>query len=88
MKIIEMAEATAPLAEYASEVMNEPVIVMAEGKPVAALVPLENADMETISLSTNQEFLSLIERSRARQHKEGGLSSSEMRRRLDLTESR
>jgi hypothetical protein len=35
-----------------------------------------------ISLSTNEEFISLIERSRARHEKEGGISSEEMRRRF------
>ncbi|GFP20502.1 hypothetical protein HKBW3S03_02005, partial [Candidatus Hakubella thermalkaliphila] len=43
-----------------------------------------NADMETVSLSTNPQFLALIERSRARQQAEGGISSEEMRRRLGL----
>ena len=31
---------------------------------VAALVPIHNADRETVKLSTNAEFLALIERSR------------------------
>jgi hypothetical protein len=37
--------------------------------------------METVALSTNPEFLALIERSRARA--EGGISSEEMRRRFE-----
>ena len=77
-----MAEATAPLAEYAREVNKEPLILTVDGKPIAALVPIENADLETVTLSTHPEFLALIERSRARQKAEGGLSSAEMRRRL------
>jgi hypothetical protein len=52
------------------------------GKPVAALVSLENADMETVSLSTNAQFMALIERSRAHQTEQGGVSAEEMRRRL------
>jgi prevent-host-death family protein len=82
MKAIEMAEATAALAEYARQVAVEPVIVTVGGRPVAALVAIENADLETVSLSTNPDFLALIERSRARQQEEGGISSEEMRRRL------
>jgi hypothetical protein len=48
------------------------------------LVSIENADWETISLSTNSEFIDLIEHSRAQQKAEGGLSSAEMRQRLGL----
>ncbi|MCL0074055.1 DUF433 domain-containing protein [Dehalococcoidia bacterium] len=59
---------------------------LAGGKPVAALVAIENADMETVSLSANPGFLSLIERSRVRQQAEGGISSEEMRRRLGLSQ--
>ncbi len=84
MKTLEMAKATAPLAEYAREVSKEPVILTVDGKPVAALVQIENADLETVTLSTHPQFLALIERSRTRQKAEGGISSTEMRRRLGL----
>lgn len=83
MKIVEQAKATATLAEYASQIENGAVIVMNEGRPVAALVPIENADLETVSLSTNREFLELIERSRSRVQAEGGISSEKMRARFE-----
>ena len=86
MKIIEMAEATATLADYAREVAVEPVIVTVGDKPVAALVSIENADLETVSLSTNPNFLAIIERSRARHQAEGGIPSDEMRHRLGLSQ--
>ncbi len=84
MKTIEMNEAKATLAEYVKEAANEPVIVTEKGKPIAALVPVDNADMETIALSNNPEFIAIIERSRRRQKVEGGISSKEMPRRLGL----
>ena len=86
MKAIEMTEATATLAEYARQVAVEPVVVTVDGKPVVALVAIENADLETVSLSTHPDFLALIERSRARQQAEGGIPSEEMRRRLGLSQ--
>jgi len=46
MKTLELQQATAPLAEYAREARKEPVILTVEGKPVAAVVSLENVDME------------------------------------------
>lgn len=55
-----------------------------KGKPIAALVSLENADLETVALGTNRKFLALIERSRARHREEGGISADEMRRRLGV----
>jgi len=83
MKIIEKVNATGTLAEYAADIESGPVIVTSHGQPVAALVPLENADLETVALSTNRQFIDLIERSRARVRAEGGVSSEEMRRRFE-----
>jgi prevent-host-death family protein len=87
MKIVEIAEAQATLAEYASGLTEEPVIITSNGQPIAALVTLENADMETISLSTNPKFIELIERSRAQRRSASGVSSAEMRHRLGLNKS-
>ena len=84
MKTVEMKQATAPLADYARDVEKEPVIVTEHGRPVAALMPIENADRETVALSTNPQFLALIERSRRRHETEGGISTEEMRRRLRI----
>lgn len=88
MKTLEMAEATAPLAEYAREVGKGPLILTVGGKPVAALVPIKNVDLETATLSTHPPFLALIERSRERQKAEGGISTAEMRHRLGLKQTR
>ncbi|PYV43195.1 MAG: hypothetical protein DMG06_11560 [Acidobacteria bacterium] len=68
--------------EYSPD--EEPVIVSRKGRPVAALVSIKNADWEMASLSTNPWFLALIQRSRKRQEREGGISSEEMRSRLGL----
>jgi prevent-host-death family protein len=82
MKTLEIKDATESLADYALEVGKETVIITRNGKPVAALVSLENVDEETLSLSTNPDFIQLIERSREEQKSKGGLSSEELRRRL------
>jgi len=82
MRIVDKAEATGTLAEYALQVGGGPVVVTSGGRPIAALVPIENADLETVALSTDRRFLDLIERSRAHVQAEGGISSEEMRRRL------
>jgi antitoxin (DNA-binding transcriptional repressor) of toxin-antitoxin stability system len=84
MKTVEVAQATDSLGEYAQKVKNEPLVLTVGGKPIAALVPIENADLETVELSTDPLFLALIERSRGRQKAQGSISSTEMRRRLGL----
>jgi antitoxin (DNA-binding transcriptional repressor) of toxin-antitoxin stability system len=83
MKVVEKKKATATLAAYADAIVSGPVVVTDSGKPVAVLVALENADLETVSLSTNPRFIELIERSRARVRKEGAISSKAMRRRFE-----
>jgi len=84
MKTIEIAKATAPLGKYAQSVRKEPVVLTRKGRPVAALIAVENADLETVVLSNHPKFLALIERSRQRQKTAGGISSDEMRGRLKL----
>lgn len=86
MKTLEMVRATAPLAAYAQDVDfdKQAMVLTIDGKPVVALVPIENADMETVTLSTHPQFLTLIERSRTQHKTQGGISSEEMRRRLGL----
>jgi antitoxin (DNA-binding transcriptional repressor) of toxin-antitoxin stability system len=84
MKTVELSKATAPLAEYARTAAKDSLILTSDGKPVAALVAIENADWETVTLSTHPEFIRLINASRARQATEGGISTLEMRKRLGL----
>ena len=51
MKVIELTEATQTLATYAAEVAQGPVIITVAGKPVAALVAIENADLDTVIIT-------------------------------------
>ena len=88
MKTVDVTKATASLAAYASRASKEPVVVTRGGKPLAVLVVIKNADLETAALSTNPKFVALIERSRARLKSAGGLSSHEVRRRLGLRHTR
>jgi hypothetical protein len=84
MRTLELAEATAPLADYARRLRKNPDVVTVEGKPIAALVDISDAHIETVRLSTHPKFMTVIERSRARLKAEGGIPSVEMRRRLGL----
>jgi hypothetical protein len=51
---------------------------------VAVVVAVKGLDLETLSLSTNPEFITLIEKSRASYQANGGLSLDQVRRRYGL----
>lgn len=65
MKAIELTTATKPLSEYAKEFSDEVVVLTSHRKPVAAVVSLRSVDKESLLLSTNPEFMEIIERARA-----------------------
>jgi prevent-host-death family protein len=88
MKKMDIKEASAPLFEYATQVTNEPIVLTKNGKPYAAVISLKKEDWESVSLSTNPEFINLLQESRKRLRKEGGISTAEMRRRLGLGKKR
>jgi prevent-host-death family protein len=74
VKTLEMSRATESLADYARGVAMEAVVVTRRGKPVAVLVPIKNADLESVAISTNPEFLKIIRKSRASLRRRGGLT--------------
>jgi antitoxin (DNA-binding transcriptional repressor) of toxin-antitoxin stability system len=78
MKTLALSTALRSLAEYASELDDEVVLLTKRNRPIAAIVPLRNVDRETLALSTPPGFLALIERSR-RQVAGKTLSFAEMR---------
>ena len=82
MKIVDIADATASLAAYAKKVGKGPLVVTNRGKPIAAIIEIKNADLETVTLSMDPDFLALIKRSRDRARNEGTISADEIRRRL------
>jgi hypothetical protein len=84
MTKVEFKNASRPLSEYATKARKAPVVVYKREKPFAAVIPLRNADEETLALSTNRKFLKIIDRSRVRVKREGAISPGKLRRRLDL----
>lgn len=80
MKTLELARATGSLPEYVRQAREEPLVLTKRGKPVAAVVPLADGDLESLAVSTHPDFLAIIERSRARHKAEGGISLEEVRR--------
>ena len=79
MKTVELTEASLHLAEYARTLDQEPLILTSESKPIAALVSLQNVDEESLALSTNPEFLQVIEAARAEVARGEVISLEEMK---------
>lgn len=66
MKLLELDEAKGSLSDYALKNRRQAVVVIRNGKPVSALVPLDSrADLERLSLSVNPRFRAILDRSRA-----------------------
>ncbi|HZI67467.1 MAG TPA: hypothetical protein VFF17_12955 [Thermoanaerobaculia bacterium] len=82
MKTLELGKAGGSVATYVGDAKKGPVIFTVKGDPVAALVRVTNADLETLSLSSNRTFLRMIARSRTAWKRKGGLSAGQVRRRL------
>ena len=79
MKVLEKSEAQASLAEYVDQIEQDSIVIEVQGKPIAVLMSLEDVDWETISLSLNPQFLSIIQRSRLRDKTERRVSSEAVR---------
>lgn len=82
MKTIEITKATKPLSDYAKELDNEILVITSNKKPIAVMVSLENVDMESLALSTNPEFMEIIEKSRKEFKLGKKLSLDEMKREI------
>jgi PHD/YefM family antitoxin component YafN of YafNO toxin-antitoxin module len=82
MKTIELSTASKSLSEYAKEFENEVVILTSHTKPVAAVISLARAELESLSLAMNPEFLAIIEKARAEFAQGRKLSLKEMRQQL------
>ena len=82
MRTMELNSAIGPLREYGRAYPSEPLVLTTKGKPVAALIHLDRADRESVSLSLNPKFIALLERFRKRARKEGTLPLAEVKRTL------
>ena len=65
MKTLELKKASKALADYATHLGSEPIVITANKKPVAVLVSLQGAERESLPLGLNPAFLKIIRRARA-----------------------
>ena len=65
MKTLELKKASKTLADYATNLGSESIVITSNKKPVAALVSLQGVERESLSLSLNPAFMKIIRRARA-----------------------
>jgi prevent-host-death family protein len=82
MRTVEIGDAKRPLSDYAKQAHEEPVLVTRRGKPYVVVARAERLDLEDLAVSTNPEFITMMERSRRRWKPWTGIPLEEIRRRL------
>jgi antitoxin (DNA-binding transcriptional repressor) of toxin-antitoxin stability system len=82
VKTLKLSQASRSLADYATELGDEVLVVTDRNGPVAAIVPLKRADREDIALSNHPEFLGIIAQSRAEVRAGRTVSLEAMKREL------
>jgi len=83
MKSIELSEVSA-LAPHVQGAAREPLFLTINGHTVAAVVPTDDNDVESLLLSISPQFQAVLEKSQRRLESEGGMSSAEVRSKLSL----
>ena len=81
MRTVEISQAADSLPEYGRRKRGETWVLTRRGRPVAAVVPLDDEDYFSMRLANDPRFIEIIERSRASYEATGGVSLGEMRRR-------
>ncbi|MBI4604934.1 MAG: type II toxin-antitoxin system prevent-host-death family antitoxin [Planctomycetes bacterium] len=84
MSTIDLKDAKAPLFSYAKKARKHRVIVTKDGRPVAAVISLENTDWESVRLCMDPRFMAIIEKARRRRKREGGIPAAKLRREFGL----
>ncbi len=82
IRTLELSQAQEPLAFYARRVEDETVVLMDEGRVIAALIPFDDFDLENARLAQSPKFRRMLEESA----KGGAASEAEAMRELGLAE--
>jgi antitoxin (DNA-binding transcriptional repressor) of toxin-antitoxin stability system len=86
MKTIDLSDATEPLAEYVKRMEGEEITIVHKGVPLAVLRLAGNDDYESVQMSTNPEFIALLEQSRKSIREGRSLSTEEVKKLFEKEE--
>jgi antitoxin (DNA-binding transcriptional repressor) of toxin-antitoxin stability system len=84
MKNVELTQANETLGQSVRDLAGEPLVVTESGVPIAALVPIDELDLEALALGSDPRFLAIIESARDQCRQGLGLSTADVRRELGL----
>jgi antitoxin (DNA-binding transcriptional repressor) of toxin-antitoxin stability system len=84
MRNVEATQANESLGQSARNLAGEPIVVTEDGVPIAALMPIDELDLESVALGNNPRFMAILEEARAQCQQGLGLSSETVRRELGL----
>jgi antitoxin (DNA-binding transcriptional repressor) of toxin-antitoxin stability system len=84
MRNVEVTQANDSLGESVRNLAGEPLVVTEDGVPIAALVPIDELDLEALALGSNPRLLAILEEARAQCRQGLGLSPEAVRRELGL----
>lgn len=85
MKSVEFDDATAALKDYAEQLTQDPIVLTRDGKAIAALVRIQDSDLESFLVSESPAFKRIVRRSRSSYKRRGGLTREELEERLAKT---
>ena len=80
MRTVDISQAADSLPEYGRRKRGETWVLTRRGRPVAAVVPLDDEDYFSMRLASDPRFIATIERARTRYAATGGLSLAQIRR--------
>lgn len=85
MKTFDIGDAALSIASYGRGKRRETWVLTRRGKPIAAVVPLDNDDALSMRLANDPGFVRMIEASRASAVAEGTVPLAEVERQLGIT---
>ena len=84
MRNIEVTQANDSLGQSVRHLAGEPLVVTEDGVPIAALVPIDELDLEALALGENPRLMAILEEARSQCRQGQGLTSEAVRRELGL----
>jgi antitoxin (DNA-binding transcriptional repressor) of toxin-antitoxin stability system len=84
MRNVEVTQANDSLGHSVRNLAGEPLVVTEDGVPIAALIPIDELELESLALGSNPRLMAILEKAQAQCRQGLGLSPEAVRRELNL----
>jgi prevent-host-death family protein len=89
MKIASVADVKANLSAYIKASTDELVVITKNGKPVAVLLPMDDADeLERLALANSRRFQTILQEAREQIRATGGIPHDDFWREVEAESTR